>query len=126
MIKPEDLVGLKVRAQLGIREHEGREYNHIDYFCEPVPRPLGDILLDNWFVWAEENLCPADEPGAPCINDWIFEAARQCKWFKLPPSWAVLLIRKELTRAEKPNEVPHAVENAYDTSVPCTATIGQG
>jgi hypothetical protein len=121
MIKPESLVGLEVTAQLGIREHEGRQYNQIDYFCEPVPRPLADLLVGNWLSWLEDNPCPNDDGR----HGWIFDAARKCKWFKIPPNWAVIFIRQRLTRAEKGNEVAHAVENAYDTSVPCTGPNGE-
>jgi hypothetical protein len=121
MIKPESLVGLEVTAQLGIRDHEGRQYNQIDYFCEPVPRPLADLLVGNWLSWLEDNPCPNDDGR----HGWIFDAARKCKWFKIPPNWAVIFIRQRLTRAEKGNEVAHAVENAYDTEVKCVGPNGE-
>jgi hypothetical protein len=65
-------------------------------------------LAEQWNTWLSGNPCPLDEPGAPCINDWIFRAARRLKF--TPEEMACSMIHGALTRTPKtPNEVERAV-----------------
>jgi hypothetical protein len=116
-----NLVGLKVSAQVGIREYKGKKHNRIDYFIPPIPRALADLLIANWLDWRERNPCPTEDGR----HGWIFDAACACKRFKIPPIWAVRFIQLDLTRDEKRREVVHAVENAYDTDVKCVGPNGE-
>lgn len=119
---PESLVGLKVKAHIGVYEHKGQKRNRLGYYIPPIPRPLANILVAAWLGWLEHNPCPTDDGR----HAWIFGAARACKRCSLPPEWAVKFIRHELTRIEKHSrEVAHAVENVYNTSVQCTGPNGE-
>jgi hypothetical protein len=40
-----------------------------------MPKWIRSITLADMLV---KNPCPPDEPGAPCINDWIFDFAKEC------------------------------------------------
>ncbi len=68
--------------------------------------------------------CPPDEPGAPCINDWIYAAACTLKRSKVDQSRAVDTLRAAMTRKEKfPREIERQVERAYGVaSLPCATT----
>jgi hypothetical protein len=83
---------------------------------------------ERWDKWLAENPCPPNEPGAPCVNDWIYkEAAYFCAstrehivrkgsepGWRIPPETAVEFIRSALTRPEKtPYEVVRQVGRQY-------------
>jgi hypothetical protein len=56
--------------------------------------------------------CPTDDGR----HDWIWRAAKGCaaSLMRITPEQAEELIRRDLTRPEKhPNEIRHAVANAY-------------
>ena len=62
--------------------------------------------------------CPSDEPGAPCINDWVYTVARACA----KPPWGIRaavmeqlidLTRRAMKRPEKGDEVRRAFQKAY-------------
>jgi hypothetical protein len=56
--------------------------------------------------------CPLDDGR----HDWIWRAAKGCAahWLPIRPEQAEVLIRRDLTRPEQhPNEIRHAVANAY-------------
>jgi hypothetical protein len=70
--------------------------------------PRLSSLSERSETWLLDNPCPPDEDGAPCINDWIFDAARAFKY--LSEEMACSMIYGALTRAPKtPNEVERAV-----------------
>ena len=75
------------------------------------------ILLTNILGLAWVGPCPPDEDGAPCINDWIYTAARACaSRFSRPfvsPEQAEEFIRSALARPEKGHEIRRAIERAY-------------
>jgi hypothetical protein len=68
--------------------------------------------------------CPPDEPGAQCINDWIYAAACTLKRSRVDQSRAVDSLRDAMTRKEKfPREIERQVERAYGVaSLPCATT----
>ena len=62
--------------------------------------------------------CPPDEPGAPCINDWVYTVARACAKRPWGIRAAVMdqlidLTRRAMTRLEKGDEVRRAFQKAY-------------
>jgi hypothetical protein len=62
--------------------------------------------------------CPPDEPGAPCINDWVYTVARACAKRPFGIRAAVMdraidLTRAAMTRGEKGDEVRRAFQKAY-------------
>jgi hypothetical protein len=68
--------------------------------------------------------CPPDEPGAPCINDWIYAASCALKRANVDQARAADTLRTAMTRKEKfPREIDRQVERAYGVaSLPCTTT----
>jgi hypothetical protein len=62
--------------------------------------------------------CPSDEPGAPCINDWVYTVARACAKRPWGIRAAVMeqlidLTRRAMKRPEKGDEVRRAFQKAY-------------
>jgi hypothetical protein len=58
--------------------------------------------------------CPPDEPGAPCINDWIYAAACALKRANIEQSRVADMLRASMTRKEKfHREIERQVERAY-------------
>jgi hypothetical protein len=67
--------------------------------------------------------CPPDEPGASCINDWIYAAACTLKRSKVEHSRAVDMLRAAMTRKEKfPREIERQVERAYGVAFTASST----
>lgn len=122
------LIGQEVRAHVGIREYQGRERNYIKYYIDDgdgLPPLLSALLLSNWGAWLDTNPCPSIEKGAPTINLWIIKAAGAALFHKLPPEWAVELIRRAMTRTEKqPREVERTVERVYGGAVTGSSVPG--
>jgi hypothetical protein len=120
------LLGREVRAHIGIEEYQGRRRNVVKYYMDDgkgLPSLLAELLLSNWAGWLEENPCPAKLPAPePSINGWwLPKAASACLFFKLPPDWAVKLIRRAMTRLENgPREVERTVERIYGGKVSST------
>src|ERR1700758_1802943 len=72
----------------------------------------------------EYGYCPPDEPGAACINDWIWAVAGSlsywCDYFHLDvdANQVAAWIRQNMTRAEKaPYEVSRMIERRFNASV---------
>jgi hypothetical protein len=58
--------------------------------------------------------CPPDEPGADCINDWIYAAACTLKRSNVDRARAADMLRESMTRKEKfPSEIERQVERAF-------------
>lgn len=62
--------------------------------------------------------CPPDEPGAPCINDWVYTVAKACANRPFGIRAAVMdqlidLTRRVMKRPEKGDEVRRAFQKAY-------------
>jgi hypothetical protein len=66
--------------------------------------------------------CPPDEPGAACINDWIYAAACTLKRANVDQTRAADMLRAAMTRKEKfPREVERQIERAYGVAASFTA-----
>lgn len=80
-----------------------------------MPRLIAADANSIWSSWLATHPCPANEDGAPCVNDWIFRAAGFCARSGLiNANDAADFIRGSLTRREKPTgEVARAVSKQY-------------
>jgi hypothetical protein len=80
-----------------------------------MPRLTAATADSVWQDWEANHPCPADEDGAPCINDWLFKAAGFCAWSSfIDAGDATDFIRRGLTRREKfSTEASRAVARQY-------------
>jgi len=66
--------------------------------------------------WLSLNPCPPDEPGAECINVWIYRAACAFSTRLISEESAFDVIQRNITRNLKhPREISRAIQKAYST-----------
>lgn len=68
--------------------------------------------------WLNFNPSPLDEPGQPCINEWLYRAAMAAAGYGVEQAATEDWIRSKMNRREKsPTEVSRSVARAYGSTV---------